>query len=175
LPAEHPDIPGAKIELQFPRAEGLRIVVRLLVILPPGVALKPISEGEAPPKVRVNVEGVIEQDGRYFDGFAVRFEPKPPEPQAPMVLAGERALRPGGNFVVRLRVRDEVGGAETVLAQSFTVPSAPQAGGDAAGASDNVIEQITNDLATKQLPGRTASSWCRRRTTSWSASGAPRR
>jgi VWFA-related protein len=153
LPAEKAELTGAKLELQFPKAEGQRIVTRMLVTLPPGVVLKPIAEGDAPPKVRLNIEGVIELDGRFFDTFRVRFEPKPPDPKTPLVLAADRALRPGGSFIVRLRVRDEVGGAEIVLAQAFTVPATPQPVA-IPPLPESAIAQVSSDLSTKRIPGK---------------------
>lgn len=153
LPPGGPELQGATLELQFPKADGLRIVTRMVVALPPGVELKPIAEGDAPPRVRVNLEGVIEQDGRFFDTFRVRFEPKPPDGKAPLVLAADRSLRPGEGFVVRLRIRDEVGGAESVVARAFTVPSAPQPVA-LPPLPEEAVAQISTDLSTRRIPGK---------------------
>ncbi|MEO8503055.1 MAG: VWA domain-containing protein [Acidobacteriota bacterium] len=154
LPPEKPVIDGAKLEVQFPKtASNQRMTLRMLITLPPGVKLQSITEGEAPSKVRVNIEGALEQDGRFFESFRVRFEPKPPEATVPLVLVAERALRPGAGYVVRLRVRDEVGGAEAVLAQAFTVPKEAQAVATPP-LPEGAVVQLADQLANLRIPGK---------------------
>ncbi len=154
LAEEKPELAGARLDVLFPSAVGQRINLRMVVTLPPGVALKPISEPDSPAKVRVSIEGEVEQNGRFFDSFRVRFEPKPPEASLPLVLVAERALRPGEGFVVRLRVRDEVGGGETVLTRAFAVPVAPQAVPPPPDGTVTAMTEIAEQEKGDRLPGK---------------------
>jgi VWFA-related protein len=105
----------------------------MLVVLPAGTPLRAAIEkneqGVERSELRVGVEGVVESHGDLFDSFRMRFTVPPPAPPAgspsPIVLAVPRALRPGP-YVVRLRVRDEVGGAQSIVAARLEVPDRPQ-------------------------------------------------
>lgn len=78
------------------------------------------------PKNVISVEGLIEQDGKVFEEFKVRFKIDPRTEEIPVALVFERLLRPGRSFVVHIRVRDDVAGAETYLSRGFVVPMEPQ-------------------------------------------------
>jgi VWFA-related protein len=71
------------------------------------------------------VSGKIEQGGRPFDDFRVRFRP-PPSGDSPLALVFERTLRPGLVYLVRLSVEDEVSGARQRRTLAFRVPAEPR-------------------------------------------------
>lgn len=155
LPELPPSIPGAKLDILFPAARGLRIATRLLVTIPAEAGLKPV-EGQDPAQLRLAIEGVIERDGASFDGFRVQFEPRPPKPGTPLALEVERLLRTGEGYVVRLKVRDEVSGAEALLVRGFAVPAKPTAptAGSEPPVPEDAMTEIGAALAQRRLAGR---------------------
>ena len=112
-------------QILFPAARGQRIVTRFLAVLPAGAPIELVPAQEKP-LIRLAADGVIEQDGQQFDTFRTFFEIRPPDAGVPLALAVERALRPGRSYVLRLEVRDEVGGAVARVTRGFRVPSDPQ-------------------------------------------------
>lgn len=106
-------------DLDFPGRSGQRLLARGLVVLKPPAA--------APDeKLKLIVEGLVEQDGRTFEDFRMRYQLAPPTDGSPLALLFERPLRPGVPFLLRLRIRDETSGAEARVARAFRVPSSPQ-------------------------------------------------
>ncbi|MGH9379953.1 MAG: VWA domain-containing protein [Thermoanaerobaculia bacterium] len=76
------------------------------------------------PELRIAIDGVIEHGDDVYDEFRVRFR-IPAEQQRgedPIALLLDQKLRPDSDFVLRLRLRDEVGGATGYLARGFHVP-----------------------------------------------------
>lgn len=123
-------LPVEPLDVSYTRQRGQRLEARVLVVLPPGAPLVPAIEanaqGEERRELRLAIEGVIEHEGALFDSFRMRFLFAPSAGDAaPTVLAVARALRPG-SYVVRLRVRDEVGGALAVVGGPLEVPTTPQ-------------------------------------------------
>jgi len=115
------------LDLDFPDKQGQRLVSRiLLAVAPPGeeggVA---VASEEGKDKVKLTVEGTIEREGQAFEEFRMRFRLPPPEGDSPVALLLERRLRPDQPFLLRVRVRDEVSGAEARLARGFRVPGQP--------------------------------------------------
>jgi VWFA-related protein len=107
-------------QMHFPSRLGQRVVARALVGLPSDAGFKTSAEGQR--GVRLIVEGLIEQDGEAFEDFRMRFQVPAPKPGEPVVLAIDQPLRPKANYVMRLKIRDEVGGAEAWLSRGFRVP-----------------------------------------------------
>ncbi len=101
------------------------MITRFLIAVPPEAGLEPSAESEKPELI-LSVDGLIVQEDKLFDEFKVRFKLDPPDEAVSIALALERALRPEHDFIVHLRVTDEVSGAESYLHRSFTVPSEPQ-------------------------------------------------
>ncbi len=125
------NLPVEPLRVSYPRRVGLRLETRLLVELPAGAPLVPAVEkneqGVERSELRVSVEGAVESDNQLFDTFRMRFTLAPlADRQAPVLLAVPRPLRPG-RYVIRLRVRDEVGGAQAVVARELDVPDSPVA------------------------------------------------
>jgi len=76
------------------------------------------------PQYRLVADGFLEQGDGVFEQIRVRFRipvstAAKPEPIA---LVLNRLLRPDSDFVLRLRIRDEVGGATGYVARGFHVP-----------------------------------------------------
>ncbi|HEV8631097.1 MAG TPA: VWA domain-containing protein, partial [Thermoanaerobaculia bacterium] len=116
--------------VSYPHRLGQRMETRMLVVLPAGARVEPAVEqtpqGTTRRELRLNVEGVVENERSLFDSFRMRFTVPPVEGgSAPLALAVPRPLRPG-RYVVRLRVRDEVGGALAVVGGEIDVPWEPQ-------------------------------------------------
>jgi Ca-activated chloride channel family protein len=132
VPNAAADLKVASAEVHFPDREGQRVVSRVLVQLPPDAGFKPSADKI--PLIRLTVEGMIEQEGKSFEEFRMRFQQAPPKPGEPVVLAIDRSLRPKETFVLRLKIRDDVSGAETRLARGFRVPLNPTAEPVVAGA-----------------------------------------
>lgn len=123
IPDPAPALKVASVEMHFPDSDRERIISRALVQLPPGSGVK--LSADAKPYVRLVVEGLIEQQDKQFEDFRMRFQIPAPKPDEPVVLAVDRALRPKESFVLRLKIRDEVGGAETWVSRGFRVPMDP--------------------------------------------------
>lgn len=115
---------GAALEVDFPALLRQRMIVRGLVTVPSG-SLGPVA-GEAADVRKVVVEGLIEEDGKPFKPFRLRYQLRAAEDGGvPFALRFEDALRPGQSFLLRLRVRDEGSGAEARLTRGLAVPRQP--------------------------------------------------
>ncbi len=124
------------VDLDFPDRREQRMVTRILITLPPAgsteraLGVPPgIAADEGKSKVKLLVDGVFERAGNAFETVRVRYRlPAPAGQEAgPIVLFLEKALRPEQSFLLRLRIRDEVSGAEARLARGFEVPARPDA------------------------------------------------
>jgi Ca-activated chloride channel homolog len=118
-----PELKLGAVELHFPDRQGERVVTRALVTLPADAGFKPTEE--AKPGLRLVVAGLVEQEDKTFEDFRVRFQLPVPKPGEPVVLAVDRPLRPKANYVMRLKVHDDVSGAETTISRGFRVPLQP--------------------------------------------------
>ncbi len=119
----------------------------------PSAAELEIAENDEEQGLILVMEGVIEQDGKVFDEFRVRFKIEPPTEDVPIVLAMDQLLRPDRTFLVRLRVRDEVGGAEAYLTRGFVVPEEPQPM-DIPPVPEGTILAMGQDLAKSEIQGQ---------------------
>jgi Ca-activated chloride channel family protein len=79
-----------------------------------------MSTGVARRQRLLAVDGVIERQGRIVDAFRNRFEIAAERPVSVSVL---RRVRPGEGYLLRLRVRDELGGGEAWFENSFDLPA----------------------------------------------------
>ena len=112
----------ASAQMRFPARDEQRIVSRALLQIEPDAGYQVAENGR---EISLVVEGVVEQDGRVFDQFRMRFQLPVPKPGAPAVLAVDRPLRTRQAFVMRLKVMDETGGAEARFTRGFVTPSEP--------------------------------------------------
>lgn len=135
LPAEPKRLALGDLSFDFPRWRGSRLIARGLLTLPLTDVLRPI-EADGKSRLRLVVEGLLDQEGVPFDEFRVRYRlPAPPaassgtDSTAPgeAALLFERQLRPGQAFVLRLKVKDEGSGAEGTIVRAFRVPPSPVA------------------------------------------------
>ena len=122
-PPARPALPVAVRATDVTGRQGSRVQAQLLLELPPGAPVTVVGEGAAA-EVRLAVEGLVETGGEVFEQFRMRFPLAPPAAGEPLSLTVGRALRPG-RYTVRLRVRDEAGEAESVLAHELVVPALP--------------------------------------------------
>ena len=113
--------------LTFPEQRGQRILTRLLLSLPSGAPVEPFVDDAGRAQTRINVEGRVELPGRVFETFKMRFVSGAPEPDRSFALPIERAFRPGSLVLLRLFVRDEIGGAAAFASVPVEVPLRPQA------------------------------------------------
>ena len=145
------DLEVENVEVFFPERKGQRIVTRIRVTMPEDVAFVAADDIE-PPEVQVGVDGVIELHGKVFERFRLRFK-LPPERTAPVALQVDRSLRPGDPFVVHLRLRDEVGGAEAYLSMALDVPTEPVAMPEPEVAEETIVA-LAEELSMKPVAGR---------------------
>jgi Ca-activated chloride channel family protein len=130
--AARTDVPPAPARLEltdpqwdFPKRQGQRLVTRLLFGVQAGKGLG-VNEEDGKKSVRLTVEGRVEHEGRGFEDLRVRYRLPPPADGQPVALLLEHPLRPDQSFLLRLKVRDEVSGAEARLTRGFAVPSRPE-------------------------------------------------
>lgn len=124
-----PRLAVESLDLDFPDKQGQRLVTRILVGLAPpgqegGVA---VAAEDGKDRIKLTVEGTIEREGQSFEEFRMRFRLPPPEADGLVALLLEQRLRPAQPFLLRLKVRDEVSGAEARVARGFLVPEKPEA------------------------------------------------
>lgn len=112
----------ASAQMRFPARAEQRIIARALLQIEPDAGYQVAENGR---EISLVVEGVVEQDGRVFDEFRMRFQLPVPKPGTQAVLAVDRPLRTRQAFVMRLKVIDETGGAEARFTRGFVTPSDP--------------------------------------------------
>ena len=158
LAEAEPELPRTleigEVKVQYPKLDGPRMVTRVTVQLPDSSHLQVATEGEND-ELDLSVEGLIEQDGKVFDSFRVRFTLPPPEGPAPVALVVERSLRPDRSFLLRLKVSDEVAGTEALLNRAITIPAEPQDLSDELG-PEGVVAAVGQHIALERLAGADA-------------------
>lgn len=147
-----PEETEAELELFFPERQGLRMTTRLLIKIPPGVGLEPFVEGERE-ELRITVEGHLEHDGEMFDSFRVRYLLPPPAEGVPVALAADRMLRPDEEFLLRLKVIDEISGRHAWLNRGFVVPGEPTPMEEMPPVPDEVLLGLTEELKKNRVSG----------------------
>jgi len=173
LPPGPPPIATGDLKVYFPDAKGQRLVTRYMLRLPETAALQaaPADSGDGT-EYRLVVEGTVEEGGSVFDQFRVRFvlpaaseagEPGAEDGAASadsasasdaqgFVLVWDELLRPEQDYVVRLRVRDEVGGASAYVADGFRVPPSARPG-DLPPQPEHVVQAISRNLSEQRIAG----------------------
>jgi len=122
LPDLPPVLPVEGVEVEFPFRSGQRVAARFIATLPAGAELAVVEQEGDDPEVEIEVEGLVELDGRVFDEFKVRFRRPPPAADEPIALVWDQRLRPGRRFVTRLTIRDAAGGAVNQQVRVVAVP-----------------------------------------------------
>ena len=140
------------VAIAFPRVKGQRMVTELSVTLPPGAGYRSAPDDDGDEVLDIVIESVLEQDGRIFEERRVRFTPPSPGDQ-PVALIFERPLRSGRAFLARLRVKDQIGGAETVLSKAFLVPRETTPVSELP-IPEEVMTALGQDLEERRLGGR---------------------
>ena len=153
LPSDLGEIALDRVDMVYPDLDRQRMLSRLTVHLPEGSGVEPFfddSTGSA--EYRLNVDGVLELEGKVFEQFKVRFTIPAAEQDKPLALVLERRLRPGQRFLVRLRVRDEISGRVTYLAKLVDVPRVPEPVPEIP-VSEEVLVALAENLEAKPIAG----------------------
>ncbi len=142
-PPAPPAVEISSFDLAFPDRDGQRIrMAAQLQIDPQGLQLTSTESENGEKTVQtynLAVQAVLEQNGKPFDEFRLRF--RIPEAEAhPILLAIDRSVRPGQPFLLRLRISDERGEAETLVSRGFAAPAKPTPGmAPAKGATGDLV------------------------------------
>lgn len=152
LPETPPALPVEDVRVLFPAREGQRMIARIRVTLPPDPPLKLWTAEGKPPEMRLAADAILEQGDDVFEEFRVRFHLEPPAAGEPIALVLQRQLRPDRDFVLRLRLVDEVGSATAHLVRSFHVPQRANPA-DRREVLENAVVAMGEELAMQRLPG----------------------
>lgn len=148
-----PEDPGSLVvaapEVYFPKKEGQRMVARILLRVPEESGLE-VHEDNEKTELRIKIDGIVEREGELFENFHIRFQVPVEDRPRELALLMDRLLRPEDEFLVRLRIRDEIGEAEIHRAVGFRVPSEAQAEEDLP--SDVVVAHGV-DVEPERVPG----------------------
>ena len=147
------EIEGTELAIRFPEKHGLRMLTQALITIPADAPLEPFVEGELR-EVRLRVEGTLEREGKVFERFRVRYQlPVKVEGDAiPLYLVVNRRLRPTQEFLIRLRVVEEVSESEVLLSQGFVVPREPTPV-EEVEISEEAIVALGEELARNRIEG----------------------
>jgi VWFA-related protein len=150
-PAAEKSLQVSTVELQFPALQGPRMVSRIILNLPPEAQLG-IDELAEPHQIDVSVEGILERGGKIFDRFRVRFNLDAPEAEQALALVLERSVRPKQEFLLRLKVTDEIGGGRAWLNRGFAVPA--EAEEDLLpSSSEDLLVAVGKEIAQQRMVG----------------------
>jgi VWFA-related protein len=128
-PPAPPAVKIRAVDVVFPEREGQRLRMHAQVqVETEGLELAAPETEKAQPLYGLTVQVVLEQDGKAFDEFRMRFRPPVPPPGEPLVLLIDRLVRPNQPFLMRLRISEEQSEAETRLSRGFLVPAQPTPG-----------------------------------------------
>ena len=141
-----------ELDVYFPERDGQRLRTRLLIKIPASEPLEPFATGEKE-ELRLVVEGLLEQDAKIFDTFRIRYLMTPPDEGVPIALAADRSLRPGQEFLLRLRIVDEISGRTTWINRAFEVPREPTPDVDLPPVPESVITEIEKSLQKEGIVG----------------------
>jgi VWFA-related protein len=115
----------------------------------------------SPPRkeIRLSVEGLVEQEGEIFDDLRVRYVIPAPDAPTPLALVFGETFRPGEEFLLRLRITDEIGGAVAYRSLGFRVPEAPDPSvaplteGLSGNEGEELVFALGDSLGRQQIPG----------------------
>ncbi len=153
LPEDPGEIAMDRVELVYPDLEGQRMRSRLTVHLPPASGVEPFFDaatGNA--EYRLLVDGLLELEGKVFEEFKVRFNIPAADEERALALVLERRLRPGQQFLVRLKVTDEITGRSVHVARLVDVPRVPEDVPEVP-VSEQTLVALAEDLEIKPIAG----------------------
>jgi VWFA-related protein len=152
LPEMPDEVPVESLSIYFPDRNSQRIVTRFYLTIPAGAGIESVvAEEGSRPEIRLDVEGVLEQEGRIFDEFKARFKLPPSDEQ--IILALDRSLRPNREFVVRFKIEDEVGGRRAFVTRGFRVPGEHEKLELPPPPEDSMVA-LADDLAAGRIAGQ---------------------
>ena len=140
------------LQVFYPGRLQQRIVTRFQINIPADADLEPYVEGEKR-ELRLGLAGIVEQEGRVFEEFRMRFHLEPSQEDAAIALVFERALRPERSFLVRFRLRDEVSGRSLQMSRGFRVPATPERI-DELPVPEATIVALAEELDMNRIEGR---------------------
>lgn len=154
LPDPGPALEAGPLMIQFPEFQGQRLVTRFAVAVPNAGELPtaPKADGEGE-ELRLVIEGLIEEGSAVLDEFRVRFVMPEIEEKRPAMLVFDEPLRPSQEYVVRMRVTDEVGGGTAYLTTGFRVPAEPDPEIEAPAVPDEAIVALAQEMALQPIAG----------------------
>ncbi len=144
---------AARLELAFPERKGQRMESQFMVVIDDGGALGKTRTGEDTEEVRLTIEGHLELAGAIFESFRMRFLLPPPGEGVPVALVAPRRLRPDQVFLARLRVVDEISGADIHFSKGFQVPRVPTESADLPPVPEAAILALGDDLKRRRIAG----------------------
>ncbi len=150
--AVEPTALTAELEVFFPEREGQRMTTQMVIMVPPEAELEPFVEEEKA-ELRVTLEGYLERDAKPFENFRLRYLLPPPGEGIPVALVAERLLRPEQEFLLRLKIIDEISGAEFFLNKGFVVPSQPTPAAEVPPVPETAIIALGEELKKKRISG----------------------
>jgi Ca-activated chloride channel family protein len=119
-----PKLAIAGLDVDFPRLDGQRMIVRAVLRLNPQAPLQSVVDGNRT-IYKLTAGGVVELAGRPFSDLRVRFRAPIGNGTDPLSLALETPLRTGQTYLLRLHLKDDTGGGEVSVVRTVTVPSEP--------------------------------------------------
>ncbi len=149
---ELPTTAEGELDVFFPERENQRMVSRLLIKIPAEIPLEPFVE-EDRQELRLTLEGILERNGQPFEQFRVRYLLPPPEEGVPVALAVERRLRPEQEFLLRLKIVEEISGLELYFNHGFVVPNRPTPPDELPVVPEAVIESLAEELRKRRVAG----------------------
>lgn len=164
VPESPPELPVDAVRLSFPERVRQRLVARVQVELPADAALgvrtveEPVAGGQETKEreeTALTLEGVLEQEGEIFDTFRVRFRRDPVPAGRPVALVFERRLRPRHEYLMRLRLTDEVTGAEALVTRPVRVPEEARSI-EEVPLPESAVVAFAEELSRRRIAGRDA-------------------
>ena len=146
-------IEGVSMDLRFPERHGQRLLTQAVVSLPADAELEIFEDGDSQ-QVRLRVEGTLERGGKVFERFRLRYQLDVPEGgfTDPIALIVNRRLRPRQEFLMRLRLVEEVSENEVLLSRGFLVPREPTPV-EETPVSEAAIIALGEELAKSRIEG----------------------
>ncbi|MEM6794718.1 MAG: VWA domain-containing protein [Acidobacteriota bacterium] len=116
------ELAGGELRVFFPEKRGQRMVTYMELSIDDPSQLGVFEERESK-QLRLIAEGTLERPGSFFEDFRVRYQIPVPEDgfENKIGLTAERLLRPGSQFLLRLKVIDEITGRVFYASRGLTI------------------------------------------------------